>query len=885
MEKVGIVVPLLATKLYTPSIRTPLVPRPRLVERLNAGIHRKLTLISAPAGFGKTMLVCEWAAQSERPVTWLSLDKGDSDPAHFWSYLVAAFRKVCDAVEELPPTPRQSPSSPPEPVLTRLINIIAAESAPFVLVLDDYHVIQSAVVHEILSFLLDHQPPQMHLVIATRVDPPLPLSRLRGRGQLTGLYQTDLRFTPVEVSEFLQEVMGLDLSSEDVEALGHRTEGWIAGLQMAAISMRGHNDVSGFVRAFTGSHRYILDYLSEEVLRQQPGYVQTFLLQTAILDRLSSELCDAVIEIDSLGDGRANVSAQSILESLERNNLFVVPLDDARCWYRYHHLFADLLRQRLRIEHPELVPELHRRASQWYEQKGWTADAVGHALTSGDHEWAASLIRRAGWATFTRGEMTTILDWIAALPDDFVRSRPQLGILNAWAMAKSGQSERVEACLAAVEPSGLEGEVAAVRAYVAGVQRDFALAIELAQQAFEDLPEERIFLRAIVAQNLGVAYHWNGDPIAASRTLNQAIELSRAADQVYQTLTAMSILGRAYEMQGALHRAQSTYQEALDLASEPGDRPVPFASMAYVGMAGPLYEWNDLDAAMRCAAEGIRLSELGGFAAYQIFGYARLSRIYEAQGERARAVDALQKAELLGRGSEYALVVALVSEWQIRLWAAQGKVASVTRWARSHRVSLSDELDAAQEVEQAAVARALIIEGRSGEALPLLARLLNIAQATGRMGRAIQILVLQAVAFQAQDDLDGALASLKQALSLAEPEGYVRTFVDEGKAMHRLLRYALSQRVMPNYVARILAALGEVADSRPPAMASLIEPLTEREVEVLRLIVAGLSNAEIADELYIAVSTVKSHVNHIFGKLEVKSRTQALAKVRALNLL
>jgi LuxR family maltose regulon positive regulatory protein len=880
------VVPLLATKLYTPSIRTPRVPRPRLVERLNAGIHRKLSLVSAPAGFGKTMLVCEWAAQSERPVTWLSLDKGDNDPAHFWSYLVAAFQKVCDAVEALAPTTLKSPSSSSaEPVLTRLINILAEESAPFVLVLDDYHVIQSAAVHEILTFLLDHQPPQMHIVIATRVDPPLPLSRLRGRGQLTGLYQTDLRFTPGEVSEFLQEVMGLDLCPADVDALGHRTEGWVAGLQMAAISMRGHDDVTGFVRAFTGSHRYILDYLSEEVLRQQPRHVQTFLLQTAILDRLSSELCDAVIEVDGLGDDRASVSAQSILESLERNNLFVVPLDDERCWYRYHHLFADLLRQRLRIEHPELVPELHRRASQWYEQNGWVADAVGHALTSGDHAWAASLIQRAGWATFTRGEMTTILDWIATLPEDVVRSRPQLGILNAWAMAKSGQLERVEACLAAVDPSGLKGEVAAVRAYVAGVQRDFALAIELAQRAFEDLPEERIFLRAIVAQNLGVAYHWNGDPIAASRTLHQAIELSRAAGQVYQTLTALSILGRAYEMQGSLHRAQSTYQEALDLTSEPSDRPVPFAGMAYVGMAGPLYEWNDLDAAIRCATEGIRLSELGGFVVYQVFGYARLSQIYEARGERARAVDALQKADLLGRGSEYALVVALVSEWRLRLWAAQGKAASVIRWARSHRVSVSDELDAAQEVEQAAVARALIVDGRSGEALPLLARLLNIAQATGRMGRVIKLLVLQAMAFQAQDDLDGALVSLGHALSRAEPEGYVRTFVDEGAAMNQLLRDALSRGVMPNYVARILAAFRDEVRMPPPAMAALVEPLTEREVEVLRLIVAGLSNPEIADELYIAVSTVKSHVNHIFGKLEVKSRAQAMAKVRTLNLL
>jgi LuxR family maltose regulon positive regulatory protein len=384
---------------------------------------------------------------------------------------------------------------------------------------------------------------------------------------------------------------------------------------------------------------------------------------------------------------------------------------------------------------------------------------------------------------------------------------------------------------------------------------------------------------------LGVAYHWNGDPIAASRMLNQAIALSRAADQVYQTLTAMSILGRAYEMQGALHKAHTTYREALDLASGPGDRPVPFASMAYVGMVGPLYEWNDLDAAMRCAVEGIRLSEMGGFVAYQVFGYARLSRIYEARGERDRAVDVLQRAARLGQGGEYALVMALVSEWQLRLWAAQGKMASVIRWAQSHRLNRLDELDAAQEVEQTAVARALMIDDRAGEALTLLGCLLNVAQATGRMGRMIKIRVLQAMAFQAQGDLDRALASLGQALSRAEPEGYVRTFVDEGEPMNRLLREALSRGVMPNYVAQILAAFSDEVRMPSPAMAALVEPLTEREVEVLRLIVAGLSNPEIADELYIAVSTVKSHVNHIFGKLEVKSRAQAMAKVRTLNLL
>jgi LuxR family maltose regulon positive regulatory protein len=889
-------VPLLTAKLYIPPVRPEVVPRAGLIERLNAGLYRRLTLLSAPAGYGKTTLLGQWVAQCARPVAWLSLDEGDNDPVRFWAYVAGALRTVRPEIGDIAQVVFQSSQPPPvESALAGLLNQIAEAPDPFVLVLDDYHMIRTPAIHEGIAFLLENLSPQMHLVIATRADPPLGLPRLRGRDQLTELYQSDLRFTLEEAATFLNEVMGLRLSGEDVAALEGRTEGWIAGLQMAAVSMQRRDDVAGFIQAFTGTHRYILDYLVEEVLQQQPPGVRRFLLQTSILDRLCSALCDAVIGTGQPVDGQPAVDSQAVLEHLERNNLFVVPLDDRRQWYRYHHLFADLLRQRLRREHRDWEPELHRRAGEWYEQNGMVAEAVGHALTAGDLERAAHLIEQTGWATFTRGEMTTIRGWIAALPDDFVRSRPQLGVLHAWAMAKSGRLEDVESCLEGINSDLLRGEVAAVRAYVAGVRGDLPRAVTLAQQALEQLPEEDLFLRAIVTQNLGVAYHWSGDSAAAVRTLTRAVELGRAAGQAFQTLTSMAILGRAYEMQGSLRQATETYREALALASEKGSRPVPFAGMAYVGLAGTLYEWNDLDDAVRCAMEGIRLSALGGFVAYHVFGHALLARAYEAKGDRARALEMLQKAEQLGQGGRYVLVMALVAELRARLWVAQGNVAAALQWAEERRWRTDDPLDAAREIELTAVAWVISTHGRPGEALSLLARLLEAAQAAGRTGSAIKILALQGLAFQAQDRAGEALSALERALALAEPEGYVRTFLDEGEPMKDLLsqillaqqkeRQASSRGISPNYVARLLAAFGEEAELSSLATESLIEPLTEREMDVLRLVIAGLSNAEIAEELVIAVSTVKSHVNHIYGKLGVENRTQAVIRAQELALI
>jgi LuxR family maltose regulon positive regulatory protein len=877
-----------------------LVPRPHLIARLDGGLRPgcRLTLVSAPAGYGKTTLLSSWIAHGEPDmhVAWVSLAEGDNDPASFWAYATTALQTIQAGIGEIVHAAFESPHPMPiKSALTQLVNQVAQVSDPIVLVLDDYHAISTPAIHSALSFLLENMPPQMHLVLATRADPPLPIPRLRARGQLVELYESDLRFTSQEATEFLRQVMGLSLSTEDVVALERRTEGWIAGLQMAAISMHGRDDIAAFVRAFAGSNRYILDYLGEEVLRQQPTDVQAFLLQTAILERLSGELCNAVIgggervEADSFAD------SQSMLEYLERSNLFVVPMDDERHWYRYHHLFADLLRQRLQREKPELVPELHRRASEWHEQNGRIAEAVGHALAAFDYEQAAHLIERVGWEMLVRGACSILLGWIDAFPDGFVRSRPRLGVIRAWCLVVTGQIDRAESYLSNVDVQQVQGEAAAVRAYATSVRGDARHGIAFAQQALGHLPEDNLSLRGFLALNLGIAYSSSGEPIAASHALDQAIELSRLSDQIDLTLAATATLGHVQDNQAMLRQAIETHRRVLDLARDLGGQPAPVVGMAYLGIAEVLYEWNDLDGTLCHVTEGLKLLELGHFVTYLLFGHSLRARVCLARGDLDDAQTAIQQAERLAQGDDFAYMMAVLGGLRARLNLAQGNAAAAARWAQAHRWTEGTEIDRVCEAEQMAVAWVLVAQDRAGEAMHMLAPLLEAAQTAGRMENAIKILTLQALAFQAQNNQDGALSALQQALSLAEPEGYVRTFVDEGKPMARLLsqllvvqrkgRCAPSPGIAPNYVARLLAAFGQEVELPSPAMESLVEPLSARELEVLRLVVAGLSNSEIADELVIALSTVKSHINRIYGKLGVENRTQAVIKTQDLALI
>ena len=821
--------PILATKLYIPPPRSKAVLRPRLVERLNKGLHGRLTLISAPPGFGKTTLASEWVAGCERPTAWLSLDEGDNDPTRFLAYLVAALQTIAANIGQGALAVLQSPQPPPtESILTSLLNEITSTLNNFILVLDDYHVIDAIPVENVLTFLIEHLPPQMHLVITTREDPQLPLSRLRVRGQLTELRITDLRFTPSETAEFLNHVMGLNLSAENITALEASTEGWVAGLQLAALSMQGREDISGFIKAFAGDDRYVVDYLVEEVLDSQPELVRSFLLQTSILDRLSGPLCDAITH---QGEGKRQ------LESLERGNLFVVPLDDKRHWYRYHHLFADVLRARSMEEQSDQLPTLHQRASEWYEQNGLPADAVRHSLAAEDFAGAAGLMELA-WPEMNRScQDATWLDWVKALPEEMVCYRPVLCVGYAWALLICGELEAGEARLRDSErwldttadmserPAALPTEmivtdqeqfrslpasIANARAYHAQALGDISGTLKYTQQALDLMPEGDYLERAIPAALLGFVHWESGDLEEALRSftdLRTSFQIS--GDTNYLSFTF--ILADIRITQGRLQEAASIYEKSLQLSAVHGE-PIPVGTEdLYRGISELHYEMGHQEAAREYLKRSEELSEQTTSTDGQYRLYLAQARLKEAQGDMDSALDLLDRAEVLYIRNPLP-DLRPVKALKTRVWIGQGKLDEALGWASERGLSFDDDLSFLHEFEHLTLARVLIAvykserEDRSiHEAMELLERLLKAAEEGERPGSVIDILVLQALAHKAQGDIPFALVSLERALTLAEPEGYVRIFVDEGIPMSQLLSEMATQGIMPEYIGKLLA--------------------------------------------------------------------------------
>ena len=864
--------PILATKLYVPSPRAKIVLRPRLIERLNEGLSagRKLTLISASAGFGKTTLISEWIANCGRPVAWLSLDEGENDPVRFLVYLIAAVQTIVPKIGDGVLGVLQSPQPPPtESILTTLINEITTIPDNFIFILDDYHIIDSKPVDNALTFLLEHLPSQMHLVIATREDPHLPLSRLRARGQMTELRAADLRFTPSEAAEFLNQVMGLNLSAEDIASLENRTEGWIASLQLAALSMQGHTsrDTTSFIKSFTGSHHFVLDYLVEEVLGQQSESVQTFLLRTSILERLCGPLCDAVLLTPS-------TSGQETLEYLEHANLFIVPLDNERRWYRYHHLFADVLRKHLMAKQPAQVSALHRRASEWYEHNGSMDNAIHHALAAEDFERAATLIELAEpeMRRSRQGATVRELGWLKALPDELVHFRPVLSVAYAFALFGSGELGGVEPRLRDAErwldttsdTAGmvvvdeeefrrLPGMIALLRAAQALARDDMPEAVKNAQRVLDLAPEDAHLMLGGAASVLGLAAWANGDLESARRMTADGMANVRRAGYISSAIGGAIVLADIQIAQGRLHEAMTIYERALQWATELGAPTQRGAADMYVGMSAINREHNDLETATQHLLTSQTLGELATLPQNPYRWCAAMARIQEAQGDLDGALKLLDQAEDLYYGN-FSPNVRPIATRKARVWVAQGRLGEALGWTREQGLSVDNELSYLREFDHITLARVLLAcyqsnhaDGSISGVVGLLERLLKAAEEGGRKGSVIEILVLQALAYHAQGDLPAALLPLQHALALAEPEGYVRMFLDEGSSMMQLLREASAREIMPSYTDKLLAVFEDEkrkSEDKPdlPAAEPLIDPLSQRELKILQLIAQGLSN-------------------------------------------
>jgi len=933
---------LLQAKLLIPPQRSALVARPRLLEHLDAGLRpgHKLTLISAPAGYGKTTLVATWLEtlstldsahtnRGARNTAWLSLDEHDNEPARFLAYLVAALQRVSGELGERLHGLLDLPRLPPlESLLALLLDDLTAFPSPLVLVLDDLHELTDPGLHDALHFWLEHQPPQVHTVLITRQDPPLPLARWRVRGQLTELRQHDLSFTSGETAAFLQRSMGISLSGTDLAALEQRTEGWIAGLQMAALALQhaDQGEAAKIIAGFSGRHHFVLDYLTDEVLRRQPAHVRAFLMRTCILEQMSGPLCDHLLSAgdDSglTGEWRACDSqagnAQAVLERLEHANLFVVPLDKERTWYRYHRLFAELLRARLRAVQPGEIPGLHRRAAIWYEREGWGAQAVHHALETGDARWAAELIERVlqQQTTISRLDATSLLAWLAALPPEQLCARPRLQILAARAYYVTGQRNRAERTLddlermlsAAPDPAAQAqlASIAADRASYAAMRGDVRLALEWAQPALAALPVDgasgeapaaRVALaRFRPASVLGLAHLRAGNVTEASRAFELAIAAAEQAGVPVAAVLLLCNLAQVRVVQGRLRSALACCDRADQLAA---DNALPPAEGSNWGAglvrsirAEVAFERGHLDEAASHARQALVWVRQSRVTLGQETLYGLLARVELARGQRQAAETALEQGLRIAQGNDIPRLRSLSAAGEARVRLAQDEIDAAARWAETYAASPATEY--LREFEDLTLIRVELARRRPLAAQAALDRLLPSAQAAGRWGPAVEALALRALALQAEGEPDSAIARLSQALEHAAPEEYTRPFVESGAPMQELLvkasRRADSEKVK-RYADQLLAAFQPrrpalpISQATPDQLETLVELLTAREIDVLGLLAQGLTNAEIGRQLVISLPTVKSHTRNLYAKLDVHTRREAVTRARELGLL
>jgi LuxR family maltose regulon positive regulatory protein len=895
---------LLLTKLFIPTSRPDLVSRPDLINQLNAGLHRKLTLISAPAGFGKTTLVTNWlhsqTADEAAPFLtgWISLDEDDNDPFRFLAYLITTLSLIPDLETEIGNGAMQMVQSakPPSPqmILTAVINEIAMLADRIILVIDDYHLIESQPVHDALIYLLENLPPQMHIVILTREDPSIQISRLRSRDHMNEFRATDLRFSTAEADEFLNQIMGLGLSKRDVAALEKRTEGWIAGLQLAAISMQGRTDINSFIQSFTGSHHFVIDYLLDEVLSQQPEDIRNFLMQTSILDRLSGDLCNAVTEKEN---------GQYVLETLERSNLFIIPLDNERQWYRYHHLFGDSLHQRFKQTTHDQEGPLHLKASEWYALNGYPNQAIEHALQAEDFDRAVRLIEKQADDCWKGGEQKKLQSWLDAVPVDLLLSNPNLCVFQAWKQFVNEQHYAVEATLQALEKLDLtqefqhesermriQGRAATIRAFLAFHKGDPDAIFQYAQLALDYLPEDDIIWRNTIYVPLGDAYQMSRSVEDTARIRFETWETSKKIGNIYMNIISSMKYCVSLRQQGNLDIIKEICQQQVILAEENGLSLSPETGWILAVWGEVLAEQGYLDQAIIKTREGVELAP-GGYIG--ILGVCKRHHIVAlfSNGHFAKMEAIIQEVEENGWDRLPPWMVTEIKSWQIRLWLAQGKIEETSQWIADQGLEANGNPDWYNEEEYLSLVRYLIAVGHPSDTLDLLERVYTKANNKGHVSRVIEILNLKALALQAAGDTPQAMTVLEQSLTLAEPQGFLFAFVNEGPPMARLLYEALSRELSPDYIQRLLAAFPDIEPEktylRKPGVTDTvwIDPLSERELEVLHLVAEGLSRQDIASQLVLSVNTVKTHARNIFSKLGVTNKMQAVGKARGLGLL